>query len=60
VEVNGDILMITFEGSVGATGAFMETCAFVGGTGQWEGATGGGTITGQVKADGSATSPSMA
>jgi hypothetical protein len=55
VDINGDVLMITFEGSVGVTGVFMETFAFVGGTGQWDGATGGGTITGQVNADGSAT-----
>lgn len=55
MDVNGDFLVLTYAGSVDATGAFTETFTIIGGTGQWDGATGSGSITGQVNADGSAT-----
>jgi hypothetical protein len=54
VDVNGDLLELNFQGSIDASGAFVETFTIVGGTGQWDGATGSGMITGQLNSDGSA------
>jgi hypothetical protein len=50
---NGDELWATFEGHLNAlTGAITATVTYVGGTGRYEGASGSGTLTGQMLPNG--------
>jgi hypothetical protein len=53
VDGNGDFLQLDFSGTIDATGAIKETFTIAGGTGSLSGATGSGTVTGQLNADGS-------
>ena len=49
---NGHTLFATFTGQVDAFGAITVTVTYVGGTGQFENASGSATLLGQIQLDG--------